>query len=607
MLALLLACDSDAFLHHEGPPVHLADSALPPVDEDDDGWPVEDDCDDGDPDVHPDAEEVCDGVDADCDGAIDEGVPNDGAGCQDPGAPELPDPGETLHLMVRTGTETYDGTDDDTVWICVGTGWCYQPYRDEWDDLEQGEVDVLVVEDVGLPRAELEGLTVTVTDGSDRWEPVGFQVVLDGESTYCRDDLELAIGDASDETLSWQDESGKQTCDTVYDDTLTHGPILGAVTHESARIWFRTDSTRRTVLRVAETEDALTDAPAVHVSYPEAVWDFTDLVEVYGLGPETTWHYSLEVDGVTKGPWSFTTAPEPGTRGTQRIAFGSCTKDDGDEVWETLRGLDLDLFLFLGDNHYGNTPDLDDLFQWYRWAHEREGRRELMQEVPTLATWDDHDFVGNNTNGNDAGKEEALRAFTTYWANAGFGSDDTPGVWSRHTLGDVDLFLLDGRYWRDIDGFLGSVQLAWLLDGLEASDATFKLVASGSQFTSDGSSDSWAEYEADRTEVLTALVERGIEGVVWLSGDIHNSEFRSVPGLDGGYTIPELTSSPLANTSAWCSSDDELEACFASGASFVTLEIDTGAEDPELVARILGPSGTEHAVWTIRASELTLP
>jgi hypothetical protein len=46
----------------------------PLEDLDEDGHFTPEDCDDTDPDVHPEAEEVCDGLDNNCDGQIDEGV-----------------------------------------------------------------------------------------------------------------------------------------------------------------------------------------------------------------------------------------------------------------------------------------------------------------------------------------------------------------------------------------------------------------------------------------------------------------------------------------------------------------------------------------------------
>ncbi len=81
-LLLLAACDPSPQVSVDrkevspetDPTTPDPDDDDPTVDEDDDGWAATDDCDDSDPAVHPQADEVCDGVDNDCDGIIDEGL-----------------------------------------------------------------------------------------------------------------------------------------------------------------------------------------------------------------------------------------------------------------------------------------------------------------------------------------------------------------------------------------------------------------------------------------------------------------------------------------------------------------------------------------------------
>ncbi len=72
LLPLLLACTGKFTpLDTDSGATDTADPGPPPTDDDGDGWFTPEDCDDGDPLVNPDAVEVCDGADNNCDGNID--------------------------------------------------------------------------------------------------------------------------------------------------------------------------------------------------------------------------------------------------------------------------------------------------------------------------------------------------------------------------------------------------------------------------------------------------------------------------------------------------------------------------------------------------------
>jgi hypothetical protein len=76
-LLFVLACKDDGLPPEETalpPGDSAADDSGEPVDADGDGVPASEDCDDNDAAVSPSAEELCDGIDNNCDGAVDEGA-----------------------------------------------------------------------------------------------------------------------------------------------------------------------------------------------------------------------------------------------------------------------------------------------------------------------------------------------------------------------------------------------------------------------------------------------------------------------------------------------------------------------------------------------------
>ena len=93
-------------------------------------------------------------------------------------------------------------------------------------------------------------------------------------------------------------------------------------------------------------------------------------------------------------------------------------------------------------------------------------------------------------------------------------------------------------------------------------------------------------------------------GVVLLSGDVHRSEFRLLTNA-AGYPVPEITASAMAySPMAGCTSDPDVLDCYNATHSWVTLDVDTLAPDPVLVATIRDESGLDVGAWTILASTL---
>jgi alkaline phosphatase D len=399
---------------------------------------------------------------------------------------------------------------------------------------------------------------------------------------------------------------------------LMHGPMVGAPAPDAMTIWMRASAPVPVVVEYG-TDPSLRGALRSQPLIPSVRDDFVIKPLLTGLLSDTRYYYRILLGGVPdrylepRSPFTFTTVPAQGTPGKYRIAFGSCARIQlrpQQPIWHAVERWSPDLFLWLGDNVYIDTLEptiMADMYQWQRAVPELQ---PLQRSVPQLAIWDDHDYALNDSDRTNPVKTEALQAFNRYWANPGGGLDHAPGVFFKQSYGDVDIFMLDGRWYRDpvdrLDGadktMLGSAQMKWLRDSLKASRATFKLLAIGSSWTTakGPQGDAWSSYLHERDSLFAFIAKEAIEGVILLSGDAHVGELNAIPWSErGGYDLYELVSSPLAQDTRtdWLEYRPEMRIrqVFVGGSNFGAIEIDTTVSPARLSLNLIGENG--NRIW----------
>jgi alkaline phosphatase D len=160
------------------------------------------------------------------------------------------------------------------------------------------------------------------------------------------------------------------------------------------------------------------------------------------------------------------------------------------------------------------------------------------------------------------------RALRDYWPIT-TAAEDPHRLYRRFRRGsDLELFLLDTRQYRDRNAepdrpgktMLGDVQRKWLLDGLMASRATWKLIATSVPLSNpkpgtplEPGNDSWARgpdgtgFQSELRLIVSALLERRVRNVVWLAADVHFVQINAYdPDANGVPDFHEFICGPLS-------------------------------------------------------------
>ena len=399
-----------------------------------------------------------------------------------------------------------------------------------------------------------------------------------------------------------------------------HGPMLGCVTDTSAKFWVRTANEVPVQILIGTSRTARSPISSSIVKTNKEK-DFTAVLAVRGLKPDTRYYYKLLVDGsIQPRQWAFRTFPASGAPSQFWIGFGGGAgfTPQYERMWDTITTYNLPAFLLLGDNVYIDNPTRQAVQQYcYYRRQSRLEFRDFVASTAIYSIWDDHDFTINDAGGGPEilkpyWKIPVWRTFTNNWVNPYYaGGENQPGCWFDLAIGDVEFFMLDGRYYRTKSrvtnpSMLGDAQKIWLFKKLKSSKATFKVLASPvpwSYGAKPGSRDPWQGYKTEREQIFSFLESNRIDGVILISADRHRSDIWKIE-RPNGYRLYEFESSKLTNIHTHKIMPGSLFG-YNKKCSFGLLQFDTAAADPQVTYKIINIDKEVIYTFSLKKSQLT--
>ncbi len=306
-------------------------------------------------------------------------------------------------------------------------------------------------------------------------------------------------------------------------------------------------------------------------------------IEVAGLSPAREYFYRFRTEDEISPAGRTRTAPAPGSTSPLRMGFASCSMYEHGyfTAYRHMAEDDLDLIVHLGDYIYEHAPSqylsptgnvrsfsnghiltLADYRTRYAQYRSDADLQAAHAAAPWIVTLDDHEVDNNWADEIPEADGQTREAFLArravalqaYWENMPLRRTSLPvgidmQLYRRLSWGSLATFhVLDTRQYRSDQAcgdrtrigcaerldparsLTGDAQERWLIDGLDASSATWDVLAQQVVFSQRDfetgplqrfSMDAWDGYKASRDRVMAGIVGRGVVNPVVLTGDVH--------------------------------------------------------------------------------------
>ena len=242
-----------------------------------------------------------------------------------------------------------------------------------------------------------------------------------------------------------------------------------------------------------------------------------------------------------------------------KIGLGSCLDQDYPQpIWQSIKKEDLNYFIFLGDNVYGDTRYGSLRKMKSAYDKQKKVLPDFLNDISIFSIWDDHDFGINDGGADYRFKRRAQELYLDFWEIT---KDDDrsnrEGIYfSKNEIffdKNFKFIFLDTRFFRSkLKGkksnyieniepdatILGNAQWTWLENELK-SDFDFLFIFSSIQIIAkDHRFEKWSNFPNERAK-LFELLEQFNDKTILFSGDRHRA------GIYRKNGIIELTSSSM--------------------------------------------------------------